>query len=264
MAVVRSTFAITLGLILLGTLNAADDPFAAYQSTVGKQLSEILRRTEEHPPVAAHRQETPETAPARRGPAVDEIAEFARQYWGGHEDALASAFARLQRLRPALEGILEAERVPKDLAAIALIESAAQPNALSPRQARGLWQLMPETARQYGLRVGADYDERLDIERATRAAARYLRDLYDSFSNWPLALAAYNAGQDAVQKALERSGATTFWQLSESRTIPQETRNYVPAVLAAMRLLRSGQPATPRLAMTPSGAWVYASISAPN
>jgi len=142
-------------------------------------------------------------------------------------------------MRPALEGILESEGVPKELIAVVLIESAAQSYALSPRQARGLWQFIPGTARQYGLHVSPDRDERVEMERATRAAARYLRDLYRRFEDWPLALAAYNAGQYAVEKAIQQSRATSFWQLSAGGRLPEETRKYVPAVLAAMRLLGS-------------------------
>ena len=109
----------------------------------------------------------------------------------------------------------------------------------SPRQARGLWQLIPETARQYGLHVGPDHDERVEIERATHAAARYLRDLHRRFEDWPLALAAYNAGQSAVEKAIQQSRATSFRQLSAGPRLPEETRKYVPAVLAAMSLIGS-------------------------
>jgi membrane-bound lytic murein transglycosylase D len=91
---------------------------------------------------------------------------------------------------------------------------------------------MPETARRYGLVVDSQRDERLDPVKSTRAAAQYLRDLYAQFQDWPLALAAYNAGEDRVERALERSNARDFWTLSRYAGVPDETRRYVPAVLA--------------------------------
>jgi membrane-bound lytic murein transglycosylase D len=133
---------------------------------------------------------------------ADQIDVFAKQFRSGRTNDPASALSRLHAIRPALERILESEDIPKELIAVVLVESAARPYALSPRQARGLWQLIPETARQYGLQISPDRDDRVQIERATRAAAQYLRDLHRVFENWPLALAAYNAGQDAVQKAM--------------------------------------------------------------
>ena len=124
---------------------------------------------------------------------------------------------------------------------------AAELHALSPKGALGLWQLMPDTARRYGLVVTASRDERLDVEKSTRAAARYLRDLYQQFGSWPLALAAYNAGEQGGPKAVERAGTRDFVQLSSLRLLPQETRNYVPAVLSAMQMLGvSHLPVEPR------------------
>jgi membrane-bound lytic murein transglycosylase D len=120
--------------------------------------------------------------------------------------------------------------VPTDLAAIVLVESGGNPTALSPKGARGLWQLMPQTARRYGLIVDGQTDERLDISKSTRAAAEYLRDLFAQFHSWPLALAAYNAGEQAVQRAVSRTGSDTFSLAAAA--LPRETQGYVPAVLA--------------------------------
>jgi len=145
-----------------------------------------------------------------------------------------AAQARVAQLRPLVEPILRSEGIPPDLIAVLLVESAGNPLALSPKGARGLWQFMPETARRYGLRVDAERDDRLDLELSTRAAARYLRDLYQRFGDWPLALAAYNAGALEVERAVRRSGAPDFWRLSAQGLLPQETRAYVPAVLRAM------------------------------
>jgi membrane-bound lytic murein transglycosylase D len=93
---------------------------------------------------------------------------------------------------------------------------------------------MPETAREYGLRVDWWVDERADPERSTRAAAAYLTDLYRHFQDWPLALAAYNGGPGRIDRALAASGTRTFWELSELTAIPRETRGYVPTFFAAL------------------------------
>lgn len=167
----------------------------------------------------------------------DVIREFAQKYWGGREANLRAAINRLGKLRPVLTPILKNEGIPPDLLAIVLVESAGHTNALSSRRALGLWQLIPETARHYGLLVSPQVDDREDPHKATRAAARYLHHLYARFGNWPLALAAYNAGEETVDAAITRSGASDFWNPDIRRRMPLETREYVPAVLAAEKLL---------------------------
>ena len=120
------------------------------------------------------------------------------------------------------------------MAAVVLVESGGQSTALSPKGALGLWQFMPDTARRYGLVVTASLDERLDPYKSTRAAGRYLRDLYRQFGNWPLALAAYNAGEDTVQRAVERTATHDFSSIARMGVLPLETRSYVPAVMNAV------------------------------
>ena len=141
------------------------------------------------------------------------------------------------------QGIFREEGLPLELVTIAKVESNFDPAALSPKGARGLWQFMPATARRYGLRVDAFRDDRLDGEKSTRAAARYLRDLYAQFKDWPLALAAYNAGEDRVQRAIERTGSADFWALSNGRQLPRETRAYVPSIFRAIQ--SQGESANP-------------------
>ncbi len=111
---------------------------------------------------------------------------------------------------PMLAGILRAHRLPPGLLGVAAVESGFNPAALSPKGARGLWQLMPETARRYGLAVESERDDRLDPAKSTHAAARYMNDLYARFQDWPLALAAYNAGEGRVERALVRRGTGDF------------------------------------------------------
>ena len=241
------------------------EPFAAYHQAVESQLSAMLdrqqipsREVREAPQVPA----SPPAQPKQNNGA--EIKAFARQYWGGRQMEFAAAFGRLRQLRPALESILRAEGVPKELVAVVLVESGAQPLALSPRQARGLWQFIPETACRYGLTVSPGKDDRVQVESATHAAARYLRALYDRFDSWPLALAAYNAGENAVQAALDKGRARTFSELSAAGLLPAETRNYVPAVLAAVGLLGTTQPDAPTPERRIGDAWVYASTGDAN
>jgi soluble lytic murein transglycosylase-like protein len=150
---------------------------------------------------------------------------------------------RVKQLRTTWEPILREEGLPANLAAVALMESGGQAAALSPKGARGLWQLMPETARRYGLTVNQDRDERLDVRKSTRAAAQYLRELYARFGDWPLALAAYNAGEQRVQRALDRAGRGDFLRIS--RWLPSETRQYVPAVMNSRWLFTGGPARSP-------------------
>src|SRR5271166_1017405 len=165
------------------------------------------------------------------------VRDFDQKYRSGLTPSVGASMKRLDQLRPTLSRILESEGVPQEIVSVVVVESGGRTTALSPKGALGLWQLMPDTARRYGLVVTPSRDERLDVDQSTRAAARYLRDLYQQFGSWPLALAAYNAGEQRVQRAIERSGKTDFIQLSSLRLLPQETRNYVPAVLSAMQLL---------------------------
>jgi membrane-bound lytic murein transglycosylase D len=142
---------------------------------------------------------------------------------------------RLSLLRPVVDPILRRHGIPADLAAVILVESGGRVDALSPKGARGLWQLMPDTARHYGLRVDEIQDDRLDLFKATDAAARYLHDLYAQFGDWRLALAAYNTGEANVGSAIVRAHTQDFDQLATLQMLPLETRNYVPRVLATAR-----------------------------
>ncbi len=146
---------------------------------------------------------------------------------------VSAAQARLLALRVDAARIFVEEGVPPELLVVAEVESGFNPLALSPKGARGPWQLMPATAERFGLRVDGRVDERIQPERSTRAAARYLRELHAQFGDWLLALAAYNAGEQRVAKAVELGGTRDFWQLAQRRLLPEETRRYVPAVLRA-------------------------------
>jgi len=128
--------------------------------------------------------------------------------------------------------VLGEEGVPQDLIYLAQAESAFQPLALSRAGARGIWQFVQWRGNEYGLKRSWWVDERLDPEKATRAAAQHLRDLYGLFGDWYLAIAAYNCGPGNVQKGVERTGYADFWELYKRNVLPRETRNYVPIILA--------------------------------
>lgn len=154
-------------------------------------------------------------------------------------DVIARGLTRSGRFLPMIHRIFMEEGIPKDLAEVALIESSFLPHASSSKAAHGLWQFMPRTGRQYGLTSNWVVDERSDPEKATRAAARYLSYLHELFHDWYLAMAAYNAGEGKILRAMEKTGLTDFWQLAASGTIRPQTQNYVPAVIAALLIAKN-------------------------
>ena len=136
--------------------------------------------------------------------------------------------------------IFREENLPRDLMYLAQVESLFMPNALSRAMARGIWQFTKGTAVRYGLRVDRYVDERSDPEKSTRAAARYLNDLYAMFHDWNLVLAAYNWGEGAIQRLVDRSGVTDFWNLAnQKQKMPEETKNHVPLIMASIILARN-------------------------
>jgi membrane-bound lytic murein transglycosylase D len=156
---------------------------------------------------------------------------------------------RAGRYRPMIERVLDEEGLPHDLIYLAQAESAFQPTAVSRAQAVGLWQFMSDRGREYGLHRSWWVDDRQDPEKATRAAARHLHDLYDEFGDWYLVMAAYNSGPGNVQKAIERTGYADFWELYKRNVLPKETRNYVPIILALTLIAKD--PARYGITVTP-------------
>jgi len=163
----------------------------------------------------------------------DEVAMFINYFSSPKgKGTLERALARSGRYREMISTTLKQVGVPQDLIYLAQAESGFQPLALSRAGARGMWQFMASRASMYGLERNWWVDERQDPTKSTRAAAEHLKDLYNEFGDWYLAMAAYNSGPGTIQHAVERTGYADYWELYRRGVLPQETRNYVPIILA--------------------------------
>ena len=162
-----------------------------------------------------------------------------RYFNTGIHDRFEQWLFRLSRYRPLVDKIFTEFDLPSDLVYLSLVESGFNPYAFSRAKATGPWQFMKGTAKAYGLRVDNYVDERRDPIKSTVAAARYLRDLYDLFGAWELAMAAYNAGEGKVMRALHTAQAESFSEISQTRLIRRETKEYVPRFMAATIIARN-------------------------
>lgn len=171
----------------------------------------------------------------------DTVLSFIRIFQNSRRNEMEGGLIRSGRYLDAMKRIFREEGVPEDLVYTALIESSFKPNAYSRARAKGFWQFISGTAKRYDLRMDWWVDERSDFEKSTHAAAHYLSDLHGMFGDWYLALAGYNAGENKIAYGLQHSGAHTFWELCQTRYILQETKNYVPAILAAMIIAKDPQ-----------------------
>ncbi len=159
------------------------------------------------------------------------VAQRVEHLLGRGRTTLTTSLERSLDFIPMIERELSENGVPAGLAYLPMVESRFRADAVG-RTAVGLWQFTRSTARLYGLKVNRSVDERRDPAKSSRAAARYLRDLYDQFERWDLALAAYNAGPGRVRRALKRRPKASFFELAQHRLLPPVTRGYVPKVLA--------------------------------
>ena len=200
------------------------------------------------------------SAPTFDGPVVvnDEVLRWLDYYSVRRKDSFVQGLIRSGAYVERFREIFAEAGVPRDLVYMAHVESAYKTTAYSRAHAKGIYQFISATGRRYGLRIDWYVDERSDPEKSARASAAYLRDLYDEFGDWYLALAGYNAGEGRVRRSIAKSGSEDFWELSRRRFFRRETRNYVPAILAA--ILISKEPAKYGFEFDPDAALEYDTI----
>lgn len=166
--------------------------------------------------------------------------DIVRGYLIHYSEKMKSGMKRIIGLSsyymPIFQETFDRHGLPEELKAMAIIESALNPTAVSRAGAKGMWQFMYNTAKLYGLHIDSFVDERLDPVKSADAAARYLKDAYKIFGDWNLAIASYNCGAGNVQKAIKRAGSRQFWDIWPF--LPRETRGYVPAFVGALYALK--------------------------
>lgn len=154
---------------------------------------------------------------------------------------LLSGLRRSGKYRPMIQRVLAEEGLPQELIYLAQAESGFLPRAISQKNAVGMWQFIAETGSTYDLVKTADLDERFDPEKATRAAAKFLKFLHARYGDWYLAMAAYNCGAGAVDRAVERTGYADYWELLKRKALPRETAGYVPIIVAMTIMAKNPQ-----------------------
>ncbi|MFH1009680.1 MAG: LysM peptidoglycan-binding domain-containing protein [bacterium] len=168
----------------------------------------------------------------------EHVTSAIRFFQGRGHKVMLDWMTRTAEVFPRIRPILREEGVPEELVFLSMIESGLKYKAYSRAKASGLWQFIPSTGRIYGLHVSRQYDERRHVEKATRAACRYLRKLYNQFGDWYLAMAAYNCGEMRIERETRRHNTRDFWHLNR---LPAQTRNYVPTYLAARLICENPQ-----------------------
>ena len=162
----------------------------------------------------------------------DVVLGYINYFSGRGRSTIVAGLQRAGKYKAMIQKVLAEEGVPQELIYLAQAESGFLPRAVSYAAAGGMWQFIQSRGNEYGLGQSQYADDRYDPEKATRAAARHLHDLYNEFGDWYLAIAAYNCGPGGVERAIERTGYADFWEFRSRGALPAETKNYVPIILA--------------------------------
>ena len=215
----------------------ADDEAQPAEEVEPSPLDELPETT---PEISASTLEKDKNIVAEAFPAFDmpmvlndKVVAYVEYFSNRHKEFFAASLVRSGRYVERFQSVFEQAGIPQDLVFMAHVESAFKTNAYSRAKAKGIFQFISATGRRYGLRIDSWVDERSDPDKSARAAAAYLKDLYGMFGDWYLALAAYNAGEGKIQRSLAKTKKDDFWSLASTRSLRAETRNYVPAILAA-------------------------------
>jgi membrane-bound lytic murein transglycosylase D len=197
--------------------------------------------------------------------AINEMVLKSLNFWLNRgRKVFEGGLVRSGQYRSIIEKVFREEAIPLDLMYLAQVESMFRPHAVSKAKAKGIWQFEKGTAIRYGLKVTRDVDERSDPEKSTRAAARYLNDLFAMFKDWNLALAAYNWGEGKVQRLINSTGMNDFWQLVDlKRKLPAETQNHIPLIHASVILGRNPEKYGMPTELDPPLQYTEVSVSKP-
>jgi membrane-bound lytic murein transglycosylase D len=259
MMVMRATVIPILVFVLLGCSNTLhytypppSEPMITVELGTTVQEKEPLSPPLPEPQLQDKPQKQDTDIPLRNAPVkqdhqydiafeiTPQVESWINRLSGKEKKHFQISLTRLDRIRPVMEEIFERHGIPKDLVYLCLVESGANPYAVSCSGATGYWQFIPDTAKRYGLQVNRLVDERKHLDRSTEAAAHYLKDLYAVFGDWLLAIAAYNAGEGAISRLMKSNqGVYTFWDISHSMTIKTETLDYVPKFIATVVLTKN-------------------------
>lgn len=163
------------------------------------------------------------------------LKDYIEEYLVKHRRSMPRIIGKYQYYFPVFHKAFKRYGIPDEICALAVVESALNPRAVSKMGAVGTWQFMPETAKRFGLTVNAQTDERYDVTKSVDAAARYLLNAFKRFRDWRLAIASYNCGPENVEYAIRKAGSTAFWDIYPF--LPMETRGYLPAFTAALYTL---------------------------
>ena len=172
----------------------------------------------------------------------DQVAGYINAFAGSESfrKHMAASLQRVGKYRGLIQSVLKEEGVPQDLIYLAVAESGFQPQALNAHSgAGGMWQFMTYTGPQFGLTRNGYFDYRFDPEKSSRAYARYIKQLYNQFGDWYLAMAAYNWGPGNIQRDVQRTGYADFWEFYRRGLMPAQTRAYVPQILAAVLMAKN-------------------------